>query len=373
MTTFSFFDTMKHMKRRSHIVALGMFVCFGFITFALLAPSAHAVTSTAATSSGFGGELYTPRYLPSSIVQGAQGPGDLVFLVYKYLMGLVGIVAVGVIMYGGVLRTVSASSTKIQQADAYIKNAIKGIVLLFGAQVIFNTINPNIINIDRIQKAIQPKEKITPPAAFTGVEITPMTDEEAAEGAQEWGDESLLERGRFGGNVISETNAVERIRAIGGGVVVKGCDAGLTESCMCTGEQRAAGKKADGSGCVSFLGAKDKTMKEIVGLGKSVGSGVVITSVTDGHGVAGLTGSAHNTGDKFDIRPLPTVSNYIRANFKRLPLGTDWMDPNPRTPKLERYQNPTTGAIYVLETARGSRAAHWDVDTRPNAPAAEEG
>lgn len=178
MTTFSFFDTMKHMKRRSHIVAMGMLVCFGLIATALLAPSAHAATA-AATPAGFGGELYTPRYLPSSVTQGAQGPGDLVFLVYKYLMGLVGIVAVGVIMYGGVLRTVSAKSDKIKEADTYIKNAIKGIVLLFGAQVIFNTINPNIINIDRIQKAIQPDKKITPPAAFTGTEITGITDEDA--------------------------------------------------------------------------------------------------------------------------------------------------------------------------------------------------
>lgn len=361
------------MKRRPYIAAMGIFVCFGLIASALLVPSAHAATTTVATSTGFGGELYAPRYLPTSIVQGAQGPGDLVFLVYKYLMGLVGIVAVGVIMYGGILRTVSASSTKIKEADGYIKNAMKGIVLLFGAQVIFNTINPNIINIDRIQKAIQPDKKITPSEPFREVVIRGFTDEEAADGAQEWGGESLLERGRFGGDAVSEANAVERLKAIGGGVLVKGCESGLTESCMCTNEQRAAGKKPDRSGCVSFYGAKDKTMKEIVGLGKSVGSGVVITSVTDGHGVAGLTGSAHNTGDKFDIRPLSTVSNYIRTNFTKLSPGTDWMDPKPRTPKLERYQNPKTGAIYVLETERGNRGAHWDVDTRPNAPAAEEG
>ncbi|AKM78609.1 MAG: hypothetical protein UY31_C0042G0004 [Candidatus Wolfebacteria bacterium GW2011_GWE1_48_7] len=178
MTIKTFFDIMNHMVRRSQAAVIEVVICFALVCVGVLfVPELVNAQSTAAANPGqTGGELYTPRYLPP-IVQGAMGPADLVFLIYKYLMGLVGIVAVGVIIYGGVLRTVSADIGKIKQSNEYIKNALKGIVLLFGAQVIFNTINPNIINISRIQSALQPKEKITP-RQFTEIGIS-MTDEGA--------------------------------------------------------------------------------------------------------------------------------------------------------------------------------------------------
>lgn len=128
-----------------------------------------AARANATVQSTRGSELFTPRYLPN-ILLGAKGPADMIFFLYKYLLGLVGIVAVGVIIYGGVLRTVSADMGKIRASNEYIRNALKGIVLLFGAQVLFNTINPNIVDFPRIQKAIQPKEKFVP-NVFTGVDI----------------------------------------------------------------------------------------------------------------------------------------------------------------------------------------------------------
>lgn len=144
----------------------------------------NAATSTVSTV--IGSELFTPRYLPN-ILLGAKGPADMIFFLYKYLMGLVGIVAVGVIIYGGVLRTISASQQKVQQSNAMIKNAISGIILLFGAQVLFNTINPNIVDFPRIQEAIRPKEKFVP-NVFTGVDIgfatsTEPTGSATAQGA----------------------------------------------------------------------------------------------------------------------------------------------------------------------------------------------
>ena len=352
------------------VVAGGMMgITVFFIMGVVFSAMAADPPMAAATASSSASELYTPRYLPD-ILKGAQGPGEMIFLIYKYLMGLVGIVAVGVIMYGGVLRTVSADPGKIRVSNEYIKNALKGIVLLFGAQVIFNTINPNIIDIARIQKALQPTEKITP-KQFTETAIT-LTDAEAAAGAQEWAKESVFERASFGGDVISEANAAARLNAIGGGTLVKGCEgqAQISAGCLCTGAERPTGKKANGAGCVSFMGATDKTMKEIVGLGKTLGSGLIVTSVTDGHGVAGLTGSAHNTGNKFDMRDLAPANNYIRTNFTKMSSVPDWKD---KTKMLERFKNPTTGAIYTFEPKLGTRGAHWDVDTRPSAPPAEEG
>lgn len=137
---------------------VGMLFCM-----ALFFGAVWVVNGATATvpSSGAGESLFTPRYLPN-IIQGAKGPADMIFFLYKYLMGLVGIVAVGVIMYAGVLHTVSADIGKIKQSNEYIKNALKGIVLLFGVQVLFNTINPNIVDFPRIQEALQPKERFVP-------------------------------------------------------------------------------------------------------------------------------------------------------------------------------------------------------------------
>ena len=211
MTTGSFFGTMKHMKSFLRGSVIGIYVCLivlsgliGSVAFAdtkqdlikyctdaginyeggcqKYASDMAAAGAVAPPMGNTGGsDLYTPRYLPP-IVQGAQGPGDLVFLIYKYLMGLVGIVAVGTIIWGGILRTTSSDMGKIKASDEYIKNAIKGIILLFGAQVLFNTINPNIIDIQRIQKALQPMEKITP-KQFTATSIEfASSSEEAQQG-----------------------------------------------------------------------------------------------------------------------------------------------------------------------------------------------
>lgn len=128
------------------------------------------VTNAATSTVQYGDSpVFTPRYLPN-IIQGAKGPADMIFFLYKYLMGLVGIVAVGTIIYAGVLYTISADPSKIKQSNEYIRNALKGIVLLFGAQVLFNTINPNIVDFPRIQSALQPKQKFVPNAfTFTNI------------------------------------------------------------------------------------------------------------------------------------------------------------------------------------------------------------
>lgn len=135
--------------------------------------------------------IYVTRYLPN-ILKGASGPGEMIFFLYKYLIGLVGIVAVGTIIWAGILRTISASQAKIQQSNQLIRNALKGIVLLFGAQVLFNTINPNIIDIPRIQKALTPQEKFTPTQFLfknislpdsTGATTTAITAAQTEQGA----------------------------------------------------------------------------------------------------------------------------------------------------------------------------------------------
>lgn len=90
--------------------------------------------------------------LPGSI-QSASSPGALVKVIYQYALGIVGLVALGAIIYGGILWVFSAGVPGNQaKAQAWIRNALLGLLLLLGAYVLFNTINPYIINIEAIDK-----------------------------------------------------------------------------------------------------------------------------------------------------------------------------------------------------------------------------
>lgn len=231
----------------------GVLICaalfFGGVsnTHAESAHDLYAGANITTNSSGGGSDLFKTRYLPD-IIKGANGPADMIFFLYKYLMGLVGIIAVGVIMYAGVLYTVSADGGKIKASHELIKNALKGIVLLFGAQVLFNTINPNIVDFPRIQKAIQPKAKFTP-TAFTGVEIaSPTSTVESAQGAVN------LYGGAHPACVSGTTNGVKNVYPDCGpnGVVDLATKIQPCNDCMLAGQSTNPGFYTSASACFGY-------------------------------------------------------------------------------------------------------------------------
>ena len=67
---------------------------------------------------------------------------------YKFAVGIAGLLALGMIVAGGVYYTVSAgSSDKQREARDMITSAIWGVVLLFASYMILNTINPQITSL----------------------------------------------------------------------------------------------------------------------------------------------------------------------------------------------------------------------------------
>ncbi len=67
---------------------------------------------------------------------------------YKWALGAAGIVAFGVLIYGGILYMSSAgNASKQTDAKEWIKAAISGLVLLFSAYTILYTINPCIVGV----------------------------------------------------------------------------------------------------------------------------------------------------------------------------------------------------------------------------------
>lgn len=64
---------------------------------------------------------------------------------YRFAVGIAGLLALGFIVAGGVYYTVSAgSSDKQREAKSMISSALLGIALLFGSYLILNTVNPQI-------------------------------------------------------------------------------------------------------------------------------------------------------------------------------------------------------------------------------------
>lgn len=79
---------------------------------------------------------------------GETTPAGLVNKIYLYALGVVGAIAMGVLVYGGILHTISAgNSSKQQDAKEWITGAIWGLALLLGAYLILWTINPDLVSL----------------------------------------------------------------------------------------------------------------------------------------------------------------------------------------------------------------------------------
>lgn len=74
--------------------------------------------------------------------------GDAVKSIYNYSLALVGVTALGVIIFGGIKYIMSAGNPSEQNdATQWITGAVWGLVLLFGAVLLFETINPQITSL----------------------------------------------------------------------------------------------------------------------------------------------------------------------------------------------------------------------------------
>jgi len=84
---------------------------------------------------------------------GGENIADYVSRVYLFAVGIAGILAVGVIVFGAIYYAVSGGSPdKQRDARSYITNALWGLALLFGSYLILNTINPRITDLSALQQ-----------------------------------------------------------------------------------------------------------------------------------------------------------------------------------------------------------------------------
>lgn len=103
--------------------------------------------------------VFTPKVLPGSFA--GNNPAEFVSNVYQYALGLVGLAALGAIIFGSIKWMTSAGNpSAVEDAKGWIGGAIGGIALLAGAYLILQTINPRLVEIGAIEQSIESQIKI---------------------------------------------------------------------------------------------------------------------------------------------------------------------------------------------------------------------
>ncbi|MEK9154466.1 MAG: hypothetical protein AAB596_00095 [Patescibacteria group bacterium] len=122
---------IKKAKNISILVILFFIISFNF--------------SLAVTTVDFTCSEYNYPWCGTETLGGSSG---LVSKLYNYSLALVGVTALGAIIYGGILYTVSSgNASKQSEAVSWITGAVWGIVLLIGASLLLRTINPEILQL----------------------------------------------------------------------------------------------------------------------------------------------------------------------------------------------------------------------------------
>ena len=84
----------------------------------------------------------------SSNAAGAS-PGAWVANFYQFALLISGVLAFGAIVYGGVLHAISAGNpSKQSEGKSWIWSALIGLLLLGGAYIILNTVNPRLLDLN---------------------------------------------------------------------------------------------------------------------------------------------------------------------------------------------------------------------------------
>lgn len=207
---------------------------------------------------------------PPCLLTGVYGPcqnsstlNGYIQLLYRFGLGIGGVLAVGMIVWGSILISVSGSVDKSREGRDFITSAIFGLVLLFGAYLLLKQINPNLVD-------------LVPPSA-PGVIATPGP-----------GSQMTPEM------VTSNNNNLQQLTNAGVNVVSSG-------RCY----------NAYDSSCTSLADMPQEAINFLSTLKQKCNCDITVTGGTEvGHQTHGLNKPV------FDLRTNSTLVNYINQNLK---------------------------------------------------------
>ena len=143
--------TKKYMKNFPKILILLFLIIFVLqiicLFFLLIAPVAsHAASAVFKPQVGIGedfekGKSYIPEGSTAMI-------GKYIRAIYKYAIGIIGILAAVVLMIGGILWIMAGgNATQITEAKAWIGASLTGLVLALSSYLLLATVNPALVNL----------------------------------------------------------------------------------------------------------------------------------------------------------------------------------------------------------------------------------
>lgn len=274
-----------------------------------------------------------------------ETPGGFIATFYRIALGLVGGAALGVLIYGAILWTLSEAVSSKEEAKKWITGAIWGLALLLGAYLILYTINPDLVKIGKTQEFLDKLiRKVDVPktleekfeAQFSGQELSDMVTETTGPNSR------LTERAS---------------RAyLGDQFIVKNpCPEGQSEN------------------CVNLRYIRKAVLDEVITLrynAYGVAGPIKISGGTECSNNIHASGeNGHCDGSKIDVAPDSVIEQYIKdknqSGFRDVGIRRDF-DNAP----LTKYENPKTGAIYVFEPEKKLpngkiRGAHLDIQVKP--------
>lgn len=87
--------------------------------------------------------------IPGSSPSNGTGPAGWVANFYNFALLVSGVLAFGAVVYGGILYLTSAGNPSRQsEGKEWIESALIGVLLLAGAYLILQIVNPAIVNIN---------------------------------------------------------------------------------------------------------------------------------------------------------------------------------------------------------------------------------
>jgi hypothetical protein len=111
---------------------------------------------------GTGGGNTNGGLIPSSVSQGPckdidvkdpEALGKCIVAIYKWSLGASVILALLMIIFAGYLYiTAGGNAQQVSTAKEFFAGAIIGLIILFAAVIILRTINPELVNFDKIQQ-----------------------------------------------------------------------------------------------------------------------------------------------------------------------------------------------------------------------------
>jgi hypothetical protein len=248
-----------------------------------------------------------------------EEPGAFISQLYTFFLAISGLLAFFVIIWGGVQRVINAGNPeKIKDADEWIKSALLGLLLLFGAWLLLHTINPNLVKLEL------PK-------------LQPIKVEERPE---EGGG------GGGAGPALSESEARSKLLANGITVNAQPPQTSLNGVKQATIDETIRMKKE----CDAWM--KSYYPNENNGV-----CNVVVTAGTE-NGPHATGRCSHGNGYKIDLGLSPRLNEFIEKTY---------CCKNPRTNQCEicgirkedgaLLYKASNGTVYAKETTKN----HWDV------------